>query len=223
MVRYALRTHPLARRKKLLESSRIDVVLDVGANKGQYAQELRATGYKGRIVSFEPLSSAYRQLSENAKGDDKWDTMNFALGATNGTTEINVSANSVSSSILEMLPSHLKAAPSSKYVAKEKIAIKTLDSNFHDFCSESNNVLLKIDTQGFEQYVLEGAEEFLQFVEIIEIEMSLVPLYQGNVLFFDMCDILYRKGFCIFSIEPGFSDNKTGQLLEVDGIFYRTQ
>ena len=221
IVRYAPTSHPLARRKRLLEISGINIVLDVGANVGQYAKQLRDIGYKGEIISFEPLSSAYKELLANANADGHWKAMNYALGITNGKTEINISALSCSSSILEMLPSHMKSAPESKYVGKEQIEVRTLDSVFENICSREQNILLKIDTQGFERHVIEGAENSLRFIDAIQLEMSLIPLYKGGPLFDEMYKLLCREGYCIVSIEPGFSDKESGQLLQVDGIFHR--
>jgi hypothetical protein len=73
-----------ARRKKLFDSFGINVVLDVGANVGLYAKDLRGARYKGRIVSFEPLSSAYSHLLKNKKADASWEAFNMALGDKEG-------------------------------------------------------------------------------------------------------------------------------------------
>lgn len=221
LVRYTPRFHPLARRKSLCDSYGIESVLDVGANVGQYAMELRSIGYKGKIFSFEPLSAAYKELRNNAEFDKLWKTYNFALGNTCGNVSINIAGNSYSSSILDMLPSHERYAPASKYIGKENIKIKTLDSLFESLEIKGENVLLKIDTQGFEKDIIEGSKNSLAFIETIQVEMSLIPLYKGSILFDDMHDLLQKKGFSVVSLEPGFSDDATGRLLQVDGIFHR--
>ena len=213
MVRYG--------KKKLLKNYEINVVLDVGAYIGQYAKELRAIGYKARIISFEPLSSSFIQLSINSKTDGAWEVFNFALGDTEDNCIINIAVNSRSSSILEILPSHIHAAPNSKYIGSEQIQIKTLDSLFDTLKISKNNILLKIDTQGFEQNVIAGAKNSLQFIDTIQIEMSLIPLYCDELLFSDMYQILNQLGYHMVSIEPAFWDLDTGQLLQVDGIFHR--
>ena len=222
-VRYEPNTHALARLARLLRAYDIGVVLDVGANIGQYGMQLRDIGYTGRIVSFEPVRAAYRQLSEVARTDGAWTAINCALGDFDGRTEIHVAGNSQSSSVFPMLPAHLKSEPASQYVGSEEIEVRRLDSCFHDLCSDTDNVLLKIDTQGFEKRVLEGAGQSLMAIRTIQLEMSLVPLYDGEALFDEMYRLVQSKGFHIVSIESNFADKHTGQLLQFDAIFHRSQ
>jgi FkbM family methyltransferase len=97
---------------------KIDTLLDIGANAGQYASSMRELGYAHKIISFEPLSSAYGKLKRKAKGDDNWFVNNHALGDKDGKAVINVSGNSVSSSILDLLPKHIESAADSKYIIR---------------------------------------------------------------------------------------------------------
>jgi len=205
-----------------LEHYSIDTVLDVGANRGQFAQELRNDlGYKRRIVSFEPLSSAFELLKASAEGVQGWEIFNIALGDSDETQEINIAGNSYSSSLLDMLPSHVESAPESKYIGSEMIEVKCLDSIFDDLCKPTNKIYMKIDTQGFESQVLKGAEKSLARIDTIQMEMSLVPLYEGQLLFNEMCMLMSEEGYSLVAIETGFSDPNSGQLLQVDGIFHR--
>jgi FkbM family methyltransferase len=142
---------PLVRRRKLLESYAINVVLDVGANAGQFAMQMRNLGFSGKIVSFEPLGSAFELLRQNADKDPKSEVINCALGEINASKEINISANSCSSSLLDMLPAHTKVAPEKSYVAREVIEVRTLDSMINDLCARDDSIYLKIDTQGYEK------------------------------------------------------------------------
>ena len=215
-------SHPLARRQRIFRHYEIDTVIDVGANAGHFAQELRMDiGYIGGILSFEPLGDVFDLLEMNAKNDPNWKVFNFALGDNNEKREINRSENSLSSSLLEMLPSHLESAPNSKYVAKQMIEIRTLDSIFDEVCKGSGNIYMKIDTQGFESKVLKGSECAMEKIDTIQMEMSLIPLYGGEVLFEDMCAVMRGKGYSLIAIENGFSSPESGQLLQVDGIFRR--
>ena len=220
--RFKPTTHPIARRKRILEAFEIDTILDIGANSGQFAQEIRGNiGYTKRILSFEPLRTAFELLKANAKVDPAWEVYNFAIGDTEEKREINISGNSCSSSLLNMLPSHLKSAPNSKYIGKELIEIKTLDSLFGDLCKKAKNVYMKIDTQGFESKVLKGAEKSLAHINTIEMEMSLIPLYEDELLFNELFMLMSQKGYTLFNLVNGFSDPVSGQLLQVDGFFHR--
>ena len=182
LTRFDAASHYLARRKLLFRSLAIDTVLDVGANAGQYARQLRGDlGYQGRILSFEPLESAFALLERRTARDAKWKAFKLALGENNSADEINVAGNSVSSSLLDMLPSHERSAPESRYVSRQPVQVRTLDSMYDDVCAPTDNVYLKIDTQGFESKVLKGAERWLGRIRAVQMEMSLVPLYSGEI------------------------------------------
>ncbi len=211
----------LRSRKKLLNHFKINKILDVGANTGQYAQLARKFGFKGEIISFEPLSIAYKSLEKNALKDKKWKTHNLALGNKEEEVIINISENIYSSSLLSLTPKLIDSAPETAYIDKEKISVKTLDVLFDGLVKEADTIFLKIDVQGFEKNVLEGAEKVLHKIKGIQIEMSIVELYHGEMLFDKMLDFLETKGFKLYSLENGFYDNNTGQLLQVDGIFFR--
>lgn len=213
--------YDLARRMRIMQHLSIDTLLDVGANVGQYGKHIRQLGYDQKIVSFEPLQSAFEILQKVSSKYDKWVINNYALGNSTGKSLINVSENSVSSSLLNMMTQHLESSPTSKYVSQQEIEVKTLDSIFDTFCNSDSNVMLKIDTQGFEKNVIDGSESSLKSIKIIQLEMSLVPLYESEMLFIDMIKFLEIKGFILFSLEPGYADPVTSQLLQVDGIFVR--
>ncbi len=212
----------IKRRMKLVDKYNIDTLFDIGANEGQYACLMREYGYKKKIISFEPLKSAFEKLKYVSSKDNNWLINNYALGNENTTSMINIAGNSWSSSILNMLPSHLNVAPESKYVAQEKIEIKKLDSIFNSFCNNEDKVMIKIDVQGFEKNVLDGANESLNNIKIIQLEMSIIPLYENEMIFVDMINYLDNNGFKLFSLENGYFDSTTGKLLQVDGIFEKS-
>ena len=214
--------HPIARRKRFFGIYGIDTVLDVGANTGQYAVGLRADlGYGGKILSFEPLSKAFKALESRARRDPAWQTFHHALGDQDETREINIAANSQSSSLLPMLPAHLKSAPQSEYIGKETIRVRTLDQVFPALCTQARNIYLKMDTQGFERNVLLGAKESLKRIDTVQMELSLVPLYSHQPLFNEMYSLMIELGYTLIAIEDTFSDPSSGQLLQADGIFHR--
>lgn len=201
----------------------IDLVLDVGANKGQFASEIRQCGYTGRIVSFEPLSQAHSELLQASAGDPMWEAYpRCALGDHDGEVEINIAGNSESSSILPMLEAHRSAAPESAYQGKETVPIKTLDAVAGQYLKGARAAFLKIDTQGFEWQVLDGARKALPHIKGILVELSLVPLYEGQHLWSEVIERLETEGFTLWAFKPVFYDRATGRTLQVDGIFYRT-
>lgn len=214
-------TPELDRRIKLLKNYNIDVILDVGANIGQYGSELRNIGYTGRIISFEPTSEAFAKLEKIASKDKLWQVNNMSLGERDGESTINIAKNSVSSSILKDLPQLTDSAPEAAFIKKETIKIKKLDSVFESLNIKDKNVYLKIDTQGYEKMVLDGALESLKSVIGIQIEMALIPSYEGSLTFEEMSDKLKNLGFKLTTIESGHYNKKTGKLLEVDGVFFK--
>lgn len=212
------------RRKKIQLYCGINKILDVGANSGQYAlEQINILNYKGSIISFEPMKEPFQRLLERSNKFPSWDVKNIGLGLVKESRHINVAQNSYSSSLLEMLPSHLNNAPQSKYIYQEQIKLDTLSNVYYSHCNESDSVFLKIDTQGYEHQVLKGGIEILSNIKMIQLEMSLIPLYDGERTFKDMINYLSDKHFKLVSIEPGFYSKKTGQLLQMDGIFINTK
>ncbi len=221
--RYNVQTSEAAKMQRLLAYHNIDLVFDVGANIGQYAKLLRELGYSGRIVSFEPLSSAYSQLKAVSEKDPLWEIApQTAIGNQEGEIVINIAGNSYSSSALPMLDAHLESAPESAYSGSETVKLSRLDTLAKDYIkSETKSIFLKIDVQGLEKQVLEGATAILPLVKGIKLELSLVPLYEGQVLFKEMIDIIEKLGYELYGIEPGFTAEKTGRMLQMDGIFFK--
>jgi FkbM family methyltransferase len=204
----------------ILGEQQINMILDVGANMGQFAEWIRKVGYAGAIVSFEPLANAHRELCRAAQLDKNWNVAPvMALGCERGEATIHVSRNGVSSSLLAMDTAHKQAAPDSNYIRTERVALNRLD----DVCSPSpaDRLLLKIDVQGNEKSVLEGAASVLSFCRAIIIEMSLVSLYEGQPLALELWEYLAALGFQAHYFNPGFRDPKSGRLLQMDGLFAR--
>lgn len=206
---------------KLLNTEKIDLIIDCGANIGQYGRKLRNIGYENRIFSIEPIKNAFKILSNNIISDPLWDAKNCALGDYNKDGVINISENILSSSITNILPNHINVTPNAKVISKEIIKIYELDSLFKKIKVNSKNIFLKIDSQGFENKIINGAKNSLSSIIGIELELSLIPLYEGEILFIDMYNKLIKKGYYLVGIEPEFFNKKTGQQLQVNCIFLR--
>ena len=197
-------------------------VLDVGANTGQFGIWLRNhVGYAGEIISFEPLHSAFQLLEAATKKDPHWQAVNCGLGDKKGTLDINISDNSVSSSFLPMAQACESAAPDSRYVSQQAARVEILDDIFHTYCIGPKSVYLKIDAQGFEKQVLDGAKNVLPHIDTVELELSLTTLYEGQVLFREMYEFMCDHGYELVAIEPEFWDPSTGVLLQVNAVFHR--
>lgn len=209
----------LGRRLKIIKHHDIDILFDIGANIGQYAQKMRELGYSKKIVSFEPMQDAFNVLKNASKNDSNWEVRHYALGSSNGTSEINVAGNSISSSILKMQDTHVKSSPNSSTLRTEEIEIKKLEDVLNNFHKEGDKTMLKIDTQGFEKEVLLGANAILPKCSLVQMELSFVELYKGQDLFEEMINYMKTKNFRLISLESGFSNPKTGELLQIDAIF----
>lgn len=196
---------------------KIDVVLDVGGNVGQFGESLRIKGYRGKIASFEPIASVYQVLAAKAAADGDWETNNFALGAKSERSIINVSEASVFSSIL---PSTIAAAQfndTAIVTHTETIEVRRLD----DICSGlSGNVFLKIDTQGYERQVLEGGRQVLPMMKGILMELPIIHLYEGTWRFHEAIEYMADAGFVPAQIHPvSYHSADEVSLVEVDCLF----
>lgn len=208
-------------RQRILQRRSVETVIDVGANLGQYGLDLRKHGFHGKILSFEPLSAPFAQLSAVAHADRDWCVRQVAVGAVAGQVTLNVAGNKgASSSVLPMLSAHQEAAPAANYVGTEVAEQITLDSLPQEEWRE-RPFHVKIDVQGYEKYVLDGALKTLSQASSVEIELSFVPLYRGGMLIGETLDLLRSLNYAIAAIDPGFRNDKTDVLLQADGLFVR--
>jgi FkbM family methyltransferase len=204
-----------------LASRDIDLVLDVGASTGSYAWTIRHGGYGGRICSFEPLKASFASLEKLAAKDPDWSCLRLALGARPGESEINVAGNADSSSLLEMGERHIRSDPASVYVGRETVEVSTVDAIWDRVVKDGESVFLKLDVQGFELEALRGAERSLPVLEGVQVELSLVPLYEGAPAWTEVITYLQERGFQPQRLEPAFEDPRTGEVLQIDGVFTR--
>lgn len=214
--------HPLERRRRLLQTLGIDLVIDVGANDGGYGSELRRMGYRSRILSFEPLSEPFKELSRLAGQDSQWHTIQSAIGPSPGHASLNVAANrGASSSFLPMLEELENDAPEARYTGTEDVTIRRLDEACADAVLRAGAAFLKADVQGYELEVLESATGILASIVGLQLEMSLVQLYSGAPTFKAVLERAKALGFELVGLEPGFAA-ADGRLLQADGLFERS-
>lgn len=223
LIKRNIKNNDKLRRIQIIASHNINLIFDVGANTGQYSTIIRQNGYQGRFVSFEPLHSAFKELLITAKDDPLWEVSNIALGNSNSKAKLNISGNRESNSIREMLPIHIIHRPGTAYIGEEEVTVRTIDSIIKKYYHPNDKLFLKIDSQGYEENIIEGAANSLDKIIGMQLEMSVVELYKGESLLPDMINLLSQKGYTLWSLEPGFMDNDTGQLLQFDGIFFQTE
>ena len=219
--RVAARADTTTAFSSLLRQAGVSVVLDVGAATGEFAESLRRRGFAGRIVSFEPRREAFAELGRRTARDPRWTAHNFAVGATTDKVTMNVAANRVSSSMLEMEQLHMDAAPGALYVGTEHVQLARLDDLVVETLDPSDVVALKLDVQGYEAAALEGATDVLKRSAALHVELSLAPVYKGQPDWRVLCDELADRGFQLYALQPVFSDPSTGQTLQIDAAFRR--
>jgi len=216
--RYPMLSDRRLARSLAMKHKGINLLLDVGANVGQYAAEVRKFGYTNRIISFEPVSSAFAKLREAAASDADWEVRQVALGETDGTVEINLA--DTLSSILPRDPTtgHMF---STQTQGTETVKLSRLDALWPEIYRAGDRPWLKLDVQGYEMNVLRGAENSLKQIAGVEMEMALKPIYQSVPLYRDMIAHMESKGFTLWSLQPGSRDMSNGRLMEMDGLFVK--
>ncbi|MET9365387.1 FkbM family methyltransferase [Streptomyces sp. NPDC006632] len=220
VVRHRPAGHDLVR---LLHRYEIDLVLDVGAHRGDFGALLREAGYRGRIVSFEPLREPRGELRHRAGPDDGWSVLPYALGDRTGTATLNISGDSgPASSFLPMLPRHRAAAPRAAYTGNVIVQTRRLDEVWKQVTAPGERVFLALDVQGYESQVLDGAGEFADEICGVRIGAPLVPLFEGGRLFDDLLALARERfGLTLMSLAPGFTDPRDGRLLQCGLVLLR--
>ncbi len=206
----------------VLQKLRIDCVLDVGANRGQFARRLRGLGFAGRIASFEPVPALLADLRLAAADDPAWFIHPYALGDEDGSAEINVVAGKMSS-ILE--PSEF----GSDWAAKlrdshtETVQLRRLDSVFDDAVAglPHPRVLLKLDTQGYDLEAFRGAGGRLAEVLALQSEVACVPIYDGMPRMPEQLSEYESAGFGISAMTPVTRHRKSMRVIEFDVLMVR--
>ena len=200
-----------------IEDRKIDVVIDVGANVGQFGESLRASGYRGRIVSFEPVESEFQTLSKKAAADGNWEAYHCGLGAAPGEAIINVSELTVFSSILTSTSTAALHDSRTAVERKETIRIETLDKVAAHLSGE---ILLKIDTQGYEKQVIEGGRLTISRVKGILMELPIIHVYEGEWQFHEAVQFMAEAGFVPAQIQPvNYHGLDNVSLVDVDCLF----
>jgi FkbM family methyltransferase len=195
-------------------------VIDVGANKGQFTIAACNILRPDLVHSFEPIPTVAHKLRQNCAAYPQVQVHELALGAVNGSAVININSHSQSSSLLPLGERHLRSFPRAKKAGEATVALQRLDCVI-DPASFVAPVLMKVDAQGFEGPVLEGASGVLPAIDLVIAECSFSPLYEGETPFLSLLELLDRKGFELVRPVGHLSDPSNGAYLQMDGLFRR--
>lgn len=193
----------------------VDSVVDVGANVGQWALNIRRVGYSGALLSIEPVSTAYDQLERAASRDRSWRSMRAAAGSSSGRATIHVADSTSTSSLLTVTDAYLGLYERARQVADEQVSMVRLD----DLEVPGRRLLLKVDTQGFDRQVLDGASALMERTVAVQCELSVRPLYEGmGNDWLETTRHLAARGFELAGLFPLARDRQL-RMLEMDGVF----
>lgn len=199
-----------------LEDSNVSNVIDVGANVGQFGLDIRRHGFKGQIVSYEPVNETFGLLTQTTRRHQPWKAIQLGLGAAESERTINISGNDgLSSSLLEMGSLHLENFPDSATVSRQNISISTIDNQLVVLGLRPQEIMLKLDVQGFEAEVLKGASQSISKIPLCYLEVSITPLYEGEVLLLPILIELSKYGHEVIDVFRGIKASN-GQLLQLD-------
>jgi len=199
-----------------IDELKLTHVLDVGANVGQFGIDIRRHGFDGQILSFEPVSQTFTLLTETIKKRQPWKALQLGLGAIESEQTINVSGNSgLSTSLLTMGSVHLANFPESATVSTQRVIISTVDKQLELLGIDPRHIVLKLDVQGYEAEVLKGASQSLSRIPLCYLEVSMVPLYEGETTFLPILNMLSEAGHEVIDVFRGLKA-KNGQLLQMD-------
>ena len=187
-----------------LEDSNVSNVIDVGANVGQFGLDIRRHGFKGQIVSYEPVNETFGLLTQTTRRHQPWKAIQLGLGAAESERTINISGNDgLSSSLLEMGSLHLENFPDSATVSRQNISISTIDNQLVVLGLRPQEIMLKLDVQGFEAEVLKGASQSISKIPLCYLEVSITPLYEGEVLLLPILIELSKYGHEVIDVFRG--------------------
>lgn len=222
--RYTPSASEALRTAMIINKLGIKFVIDIGANTGQFAESLFDFNYNGKVISFEPVTNCYNSLLKLQK---KYPNLivaeKCALGNENRIAEINITDDSVFSSILKIKDFHAQLKPKSRIVKNEFVQMHKLDSIIDQFIPENEtSIILKIDTQGYEKEVLEGAANTLKRIQGIKIEIPLVPIYENTQFtFYEIIEFMKELKFNPYSFNIEGVNLITGRVHTIDGLFIK--
>jgi FkbM family methyltransferase len=206
--------------KSIIDLYQIDLVIDVGANIGQFATELRSNGYGGEIISFEPVESTFRELAKNCSNDPLWTAINLGLGSKNENLRINTSSFSVFDSVLTLSDFATNNWQTLGVDSTELIRISTLERYILDNKLQDRRIFLKLDTQGYDLEVFKGSLKCINSIKAMQSEVSFIQIYNGMPNFMESIKIYLAAGFQVSAFFP-VCDNSDLASIEMDCLLVK--
>ncbi len=199
---------------------KLETIIDIGANRGMFTKTANYFFPEAKIIAFEPLKNCFAELINLKINKSHIECYNLALSNSEEEKNIYHSEYDYSSSILEMDELHKNAFPYSAKYKEEKIMTARLDDiiNINNY---KRPILMKIDVQGYENYVIEGAIKTMKSIDYIICEMSFQTLYKDQILFDDLYKIISNKGFKFLGPVTVNKHPITKIPLQIDGLFQR--
>jgi len=198
---------------------KLNTIIDVGANRGQFVLAAREYFPEAKIYSFEPCKRAFENFSKCFRNQKNISCFNFGLGDINGETEFYENSFDQISSFLRIGNDNKNIVYRNSRVASTKAVVRKLDDIYFSM-DVVPPVLLKLDVQGFEDRVLKGGLKSLKNIDYILLEMAFEKLYENQLLFDDMYNFLISLDYRI--IAPlGFNYGNDHRIIEIDALFER--
>lgn len=200
----------------------VDVLFDIGANRGQFAEQLFANGYDGRVVSFEAMPHAHNELTLAAtRRGDRWQVAPaIALSDRGGVVPFHINDSDATSSLLVASDEALKTIVGLGAKATVEVPTARLDDVFDEYAGKGRRSFLKIDVQGGEGRVLAGAQKALSKISGLVIELSLSEIYESQPMAFDVLAPLLAEGFAVYDITPAYRDPVRHKLEQIDVLLF---
>jgi FkbM family methyltransferase len=208
--------------KKLIDLYQIDLIIDVGANKGQFGQLIRKLGYKGDILSFEPVLSSFELLKDRSKNDPKWEVFQLGLGDKKEQREINTFNSSDFSSLLTPSVKGKELFDKIRVGSTELIEIDTLDNILTDLkISRTRKIFLKMDTQGYDMHVFSGAKNSIDGIVVLLSEISITQIYDGMTNYHNALMEFERNDYAVSALFPVSHNENDLSVIELDCVMIK--
>ena len=218
LVRYLVHQHVVT----ILRLYRVNCVIDVGANHGQYARRLRRAGYRGHIVSFEPVAETFARLHASAARDPRWAVHRCALGREESVVTMHVVPGTLSS-VLRPTEFGYDRYQQLRRATAEDVPVRRLDAMLDELTAgiDEPRLFLKLDTQGFDLEVFGGLGDRAQEFCGLQSEVAVMQIYEGMPMMPQSIATYEAAGFEITALYPVSRQSRTGRVVEFDCVMVR--